>query len=176
MKKLTLILAVFTVLAFSAFTVMESVNYKIKEDAYTVKFVGGKVEGVIKGLKATIQFDEASPEKSKITATLDVKTINTGNGMMNKHAKAEDALDAEKYGSIAFEATTVSKNGTGYMAKGKLSMKGVTKEVVMPFTFVNKGTEAIFNGKLSIVPKDYNITRGGTPDNLDIQINVPVSK
>jgi polyisoprenoid-binding protein YceI len=177
MKKITLGIAIFTILFASAFTVIESVNWKVKEDTYAVNFKGGKVEGGIKGLKATILFDEANPEKSKITATMDVNTINTGNGMMNKHAKSEEALNAEKFGTITFETTSISKNAAfGYRAIGKLTIKGVTKDIAFTFLFENKATEPIFKGKFSIEPKDYNITRSGTPDKLDIELSVPVTK
>jgi polyisoprenoid-binding protein YceI len=176
MKKAALVLGVVIVLANSAFTVMELVNWKIKESAYTISFKGGKVEGTLKGLKATILFDDASPEKSKISALIDVSTLSTGKGMMDSHAKSESALDAERYNFISFESASVSKVAADYEAKGKLTIKGVAKEVTLPFTYENKGAEAVFNGKLSIVPKDYGITRMGTPDKLDIEISIPVTK
>ena len=54
--KLTLIAAT-TILFASAFTVIQSINWKIKED-YSVKFTGKKVNGIFKGLKADINFNE----------------------------------------------------------------------------------------------------------------------
>ncbi|MBL7911864.1 MAG: YceI family protein [Bacteroidia bacterium] len=175
-KNIKLAVAAFTILFASAFTVIQSVNWKLKEDAYTVSFKGPKVDGVIKGLKTSIVFDEANPEKSKITATMDANTVNTGNGMKNKHAKAEDALNAAQFPEIKFESTSVSGKVGNYTAVGKLTIKGVTKEINLPFTFENKGAEAVFKGKFSIVTKDYNITKKGTPDVLEIDLNVPVTK
>lgn len=55
----------------SAFTLMQSINYKAKDGEYAVTFKGGKVDGVMSGLKASINFNEASPETSKIIATFD---------------------------------------------------------------------------------------------------------
>ena len=171
MKNIKLLLGATTILVASAFTVIESVNWKIKED-YSVKFDGGKVHGTMKGLTATISFDEASPEKSKITASIDAKTVNTGNGMMNKHAESEDALNTDKYPVITFTSKSVAKKGDAYEATGDLTMKGVTKEVKLPFTF----SKDVFNGKFKIAPKEFNITRGGTPDALEIELNIPVTK
>lgn len=176
MKSLKLTLGAFAVLLASAFTVIQSTNWKLKEEAYSVTFKGGKVEGAIKGLKTSIAFDEAKPENSKITATLDVSTINTGNGMMNKHAKSEEALDAKKFPSINFESVSVTGKEGSYIANGKLTIKGITKEIKLPFTFENKGSESLFKGKFSITPKDFNINRGGTPETLEIEITAPVTK
>ncbi|HWZ23166.1 MAG TPA: YceI family protein [Cytophagaceae bacterium] len=176
MKKIKLALGLLSVLTLVAFIVVESVSWKLKEDGYSVNFKGGKVSGILKGMKSTILFDEANPEKSKFSVSLDVTTINTGNGMMNKHAQGTDALDAKQFPQITFESTSVTKKGSAYEATGKLTMKGITKEIIVPFTFENKGTEAIFKGKFSVLPKEFNITKSGTPDNLEIELTIPVTK
>lgn len=176
MKKNILISAIFLLLIASAFKVIEIVNWKVKDDTYTVTFKGGHISGAIKGLKATVLFDEANPAKSKITASIDANSVKTGNGMRDKHARSESALAADKFPSITFVSDAVSKKGTGYEASGKLTMKGVTKQVLLPFTIEHKGDEAILNGTLKISPKDFNVERGGTPDFLDITIKVPVTK
>ena len=168
--KLTLVAAT-TILFASAFTVIQSVNWKVKED-YSVKFTGKKVDGIFKGLKADINFNENELGKSKITASIDASTTNTGSGMMNKHAKSEDGLNAEKFPSITFESSSITKTTTGFEAIGKLTLKGITKEIKLPFTFSNE----TFNGKFAVVPKEYGVTRGGTPDEITIELNIPVTK
>ncbi len=176
MKNLKLIAGVFVILTTSAFTVLQSTNWKVKEDAYTVTIKGTKVDGIIKGLKATILFDETKPEASKISATLDANSLNTGNGMKNKHAKSEEGLDSKKFPEIKFEAVSVTGKAGSYNAAGKLTIKGITKDVNLPFTFQNKGAEGVFTGKLNILSKDYNITKSGVPESFEIEIITPVTK
>ena len=176
MKKINAVLAVIAVFSASAFITIQSTNWKLKEDAYSVTFRGKKVDGIIKGLKTIINFDAAKPENSTIKATLDVESINTGNGLMNKHAKSESGLDVKNFPSITFESTSVKAKDGAYNANGKLTIKGVTKNINLPFKFVVKGTEAEFVGQLTISPKDYNITRSGTPESLEITIKAPVTK
>ena len=175
MKSTKLVLGLLVLLMASAFTVTTSANWKLKEDAYSVTFKGGKVDGIIKVLNTSILFDEANPEQSKITALLDVSTINTGNGMMNKHAKSETGLNAKEFPVIKFESVAVTGNGGMFSAIGKLTIKGITKEIKLPFTFENKGAEGVFKGTFNIVTKDFNITRTGTPDVLEIALNIPVT-
>jgi polyisoprenoid-binding protein YceI len=171
-----LTLGALTLLMASAFVAIQSVDWKLKEDAYSVNFKGNRITGTMKGLKTVITFDEARPESAKISATLDVNTINTGNGMMNKHAKSEDALDVKRFPTIHFESVSVSGKNGAYNAIGKLSIKGITKEINLPFTFENKGAEAVFKGKFSIVTKEFNLTRGGTPETIEVEITTPVTK
>jgi polyisoprenoid-binding protein YceI len=176
MKTLTIITATASVLLASAFTMYQSVNYKVKDDAYAITFKGGRVEGTFKGLKASILFNESSPETSKIVATIDATSIETGNSLRDKHAKSENGLNAKVFSLIGFESTSISGKSGVYEAQGKLTLKGTTKIVKLPFTFEHKGTESLFKGKLTIVPNDYNITKAGTPDVVEIDLTIPVTK
>ena len=96
MKKLIYPIASIAIIAASAFTVIKSQDWKVSE-GYSVKFSSGDPSGEFSGLKATISFDEKNLAASKFEATIDVATINTGNGMKNTHAKSEKWFDAEKY-------------------------------------------------------------------------------
>ena len=178
MSKKSIFLALFISVATFTFGyhIFESINWNLKSTGVSITFQGGRVKGNITGIKATLLFDEANPEKSHLTAVLDVNTVTTGSGLMDKHAKSESGLNAEKFKTITFESTAVLKKPEGYHALGKLTLKGVSKEIVLPFTFENKGTEGLFKGKITLFTKDYGITRWGTPDQLDIDIVVPVSK
>lgn len=170
MKKMMYQLLIALLIGFSAFIV--STNWKVKEP-YEVKFSGGKIHGEFKGLKASIQFDKANPENSKISASIDPSTIATGFFLKNMHVR--DALDADKYPTISFSSTKVSKSGNEYEARGDLSMKGVTRPVTIHFTFDDKGNEGVFKGTFKLTPKTFNITHKGTPDELTISLTVPVA-
>ena len=174
MKKIIYPALIAIVFITSAFTVVNSVNWKVKEDSYSIKFTGKRIEGIFKGLKTGIVFDETNPANSKISASIDASTANTGNGMKNKHTR--QGLDVDKFPTIKFESVSISKKGTSYEAIGKLTIKDVTKEVTMPFTFANKGEAGIFSAKFSVIPKDYNITKSQTPDIIEVELNIPVTK
>lgn len=176
MKKSAILLLSLSVIFFSAYTIIQSSGWNVKEDTYTVKFSGKKVEGQFKGLKATISFDPANPEKSKITATIDPNTISTGTGMKDTHAKSETALDASAFPMIKFESTAVSKKDGKYMAAGNLTMKGITKPLTIPFTFETKGDASVFSGKFKVAPKEFNMTRTGVPDSVEVELSIPVNK
>jgi polyisoprenoid-binding protein YceI len=172
MKKIMYSLLALLVISVSAFA-FALTTYKVKSP-YDVSFAGGRISGKFETLKANIQFDKAAPEQSKISATIEVESIATGFFIKNNHAK--DALDAENHPTITFTSTAVSKSGNAYQAVGNLNMKGVTKPVTIHFTFDDKGAEGIFKGSFKVKPKDFSITRNGSPDELTISLTVPVSK
>ncbi|SEO97056.1 YceI family protein [Mucilaginibacter sp. AW1-7] len=172
MKKITYSLIVLLVISLSAFA-LSLVTYKVKSP-YEVKFEGGRISGKFETLKANIQFDKVDPGQSKISASIDVESIATGFFIKNNHAK--DALDADNHPTITFTSTAVSKSGNAYQAIGNLNMKGVTKPVTIHFTFDDKGNEGLFKGSFKVKPKDFNITRNGSPEELTISLTVPVTK
>ena len=171
MKKIIYPALIALVVGFSAF--IAAASWKVKEP-YEVKFSGGKIHGEFKGLKSDILFDKAHPEEAKISASIDVATAGTGFFLKNSHVK--DALDADKYPKITFVSTAVSKSGEAFDAKGKLTMKGVTRPVTIHFTFDDQGNGGIFKGSFKVIPKDFSITHDGTPDELTISLSVPVAK
>jgi polyisoprenoid-binding protein YceI len=174
MRKLSYPIAAIAIMAICSFTVFQSADLKIA-DNYSVKFDGGDPSGEFKGLKGTINFDPSNPESAKFDVTIDVATINTGNGMKNTHAMSEKWLDAAKYPVIRFSSKTVTKTATGFEAKGTLDMHGVQKDVVLPFTFADN----VFKGTLEVNRMDYNVNtaepkHGGA--DFKIAITVPVTK
>lgn len=174
MKKLIYPIASIAIIAASAFTVIKSQDWKVSE-GYSVKFSSGDPSGEFSGLKATISFDEKNLAASKFEATIDVATINTGNGMKNTHAKSEKWFDAEKYPVIKFTSSAVTKTATGYAAMGTLEIHGVQKEFTMPFTFVNN----VFTSAFDINRLDYNVNTAEPAHGaatLHVDIVVPVTK
>ena len=178
MKKFACLFVMAAFITFSAFTAKGVTSWKVKDGAYTVKFSGGhlmgKMSGTFKGLKATIIFDEDNLPASKISASIDAATVNTGNDTKSHHA--QEGLGAEEYPVIKFESASIVKKGNAYEATGSLTLKNVTKQIVMPFTFDKQGAGGTFNGKFSLKTADYNITKSGTPDEVEIELTVPVTK
>jgi polyisoprenoid-binding protein YceI len=174
MKKQSYVIVAAVIMAASAFTAFQSSDLKIAEN-YSVKFNGGDPSGEFKGLKGTIIFDSNNLAASKFDVSIDVATINTGNGMKNTHAVSDKWLDAAKYPTIRFTSKTITKTGNGFEAKGILDMHGVQREITLPFTFVNN----VFNGGFEVNRMDYNINtaepnHGGSV--FKIEIMVPVTK
>lgn len=162
-------------LAASAFKVSSNTKFwRVKEDVYSVNFTSSKFNGSFKGLKSELSFDENNLSGSKIVASIDANTINTGNGMRNGHAKK--GLDTKTYPTVKFESNAIVKSASGYEANGSLTIKNVTKQIKIPFTFSKTSDGGVFAGSFSVKPAEYNVTKSGTPEVLNFQLNVPVTK
>jgi len=158
----------------SAFTFIKSQDWKISDD-YSIKFTSEDPSGIFQGLKGTISFDDKDLAASKFDVTIDVSTINTGNGMKNTHAKSEKWLDATKYPTIHFVSSGVAVTASGYEAKGILEFHGVKKDFTMPFTFQNN----VFKSSFDINRLDFNVNTAEPAHGasvLKVDISVPVTK
>lgn len=174
MKKLIFPVIVVIVILGSAFTFFKSLDWKIS-DNYSVKFDGGDPAGEFKGLKGTINFDPENLGASNFECTVDVATINTGNGMKNTHAKSDKWLDAAKYPVVKFTSKSITKTAEGFEAVGTLDFHGVQKEITIPFTFVNN----VLASQFEVNRLDYDINKA-EPNHgasvLKVSLNVPVTK
>lgn len=120
---------------------------------------------------ATLEFDPASPEKSRVTVTIDPKSVRTDFPFPEKEdfdAKiaGPDFLDAGKYPEIRFVSTKVERLGadTGRM-HGDLTFHGVTKPVVMDVKLVGAKTHPMrgvgamgFSAVTTFKRSDFGVT------------------
>lgn len=176
MKAIKYLLIGGTALFLSAFTINQSIKWKISED-YSVKFSGTKVEGVFTDLKGDVQFNESSVTDSKFSFSIAVNSINTGNGMKNKHAKSDKWFDAEAYPNITFKSSKVVKSGNGYQVTGDMNIHGISKEMTIPFTFDNN----TFNSKFSVKRLDFKVGNmegmsKKVSDEIKLDVSIPVIK
>jgi polyisoprenoid-binding protein YceI len=174
MKKQYYFAAAIVIMIASAFTAFQLSDLKIAEN-YSVKFDGGDPAGEFKGLKGIVRFDPGNLEASLFDVSIDVATINTGNGMKNTHAKSDKWLDAEKYPEIKFTSHSITKTANGFETKGILDMHGVQKEITIPFTFEDN----VFKGGLEVNRLDFDINTAEPKHGaavLKVDISVPVTK
>ena len=158
-----------------AFTQVKT--WKISKD-YNVDFSAKGVNGIFKTFSGTINFDETKLSESKFVLTIDVNSINTGNGLQNKHALGDEWFNADKYPNIKFTSSSFEKTASGYSVKGKLQVKDVTKDITIPFTFTKSGNKGKFISSFSIDRSAYNVGKAGgdVGNSIKINVTIPVTK
>jgi polyisoprenoid-binding protein YceI len=176
MKNRTIALSLITFLSCSAFILFVGTNWQIKDKEYAIRFETRWAEGTFKGLRGTINFDQNNLNQSGFDVTIDVNTINTGNSLKDKHAKAESFFYADKFPLIKFQSIKIEKSGNSYSVNGNLTIKQTTKNVSIPFSFENTNNEGKFKGNFSINRSDYDLKKMGVGETIKIELVVPVKK
>jgi polyisoprenoid-binding protein YceI len=177
MKTLKSIIVAVLVIVTCTITNVSAQTWQIGSD-YSVQFSLSQASGIFKDIKGSIIFDEQNLNSAKFTVNVDAGSLNTGNALMNKHAKSDEWFDAAKYPAISFASKKVVKSGSSYQVTGDLTLHGVTKEVAIPFNFKKAGSTASFTGNFSIKRSDFSIGKPGgeVDENIKINLSVPVIK
>ncbi|MEL6698419.1 MAG: YceI family protein [Bacteroidota bacterium] len=100
-----------------------------------------------------LRLDSLDLPSSKIKAKIDVRSLQSGLVARDAALMKEDYFDVEEFPFMTFESQKIEALETGYLATGILSIKGITREVLIPFTFHDR----IFEASFILKRKDYNI-------------------
>ncbi len=154
------------------------INFKISHLGYSFIF------GTFKDWDGKFTFDAAKPEDSKISITLNTKSVDTNHAERDKHIQSKDFLETDKYPTATFVSTSVKptgKNADGKLTAdvtGDLTLHGVTKPVVVKTVFLGEGKDpwggyrAGFEGTTTIKRSDFGkmMDLGPQSDTLTLDI------
>jgi polyisoprenoid-binding protein YceI len=142
-----------------------SIDASHSQLGFTISFMGmSKVRGAFGGVNGTIMYAEGDPARSSVSVVIATNTINTNAAFRDRHLKSPDFFDVEKYPYITFRSSRIAAASQGFVARGALTMHGVTKEVEIPFVQLNRPTpdawgnsRQTFHGEVTVSRKDYGI-------------------
>jgi polyisoprenoid-binding protein YceI len=161
---------------------------------FNVRHFFSKVPGQFNKFDGQISLDEKNWANSSVEATIDAASVDTNNEKRDAHLKSADFFEVEKYPTLTFKSTKVTPAGEGKLkVDGDLTIRGVTKPVVLDVDVLGAGQVAIggnsmsragFEAKTRVNRKDFgilwnkNLDQGGTllGDDVDIVILVEAMK
>ncbi|OJJ20423.1 hypothetical protein BKI52_18365 [marine bacterium AO1-C] len=112
-----------------------------------------KVNGTIGGMQGQINFDPQNLEASSFDVSVALATINTEVAKRDEHLQQADFFDAANHPRISFKSTKITVLGSNYQAIGKLTVRGIAKEVTIPFKCANNR----FEGTLELNRADFKV-------------------
>jgi polyisoprenoid-binding protein YceI len=129
--------------------------------------------GLITGISGTLKIDPANLAASSVEVTIPIKAVapyggvSSGNAKLDTHLATPDFFDAEKFPTASFKSTRVTVNGDEAKIEGNLTIRGVTKPVVLDAEFVGAGTNPFvkkptvgFKAETTIKRSDFGISYG----------------
>lgn len=125
------------------------------------------VEGRFKDFAGTIRYDERDITNSSVEFSAKVESIDTGVAPRDKHLRSADFFEVEKYPEMTFRSTRVERKGRdAFVLHGALTLKGVTKQVALPFTVTGAVKDPWGNTRFGVEAqtkldrRDYGINFG----------------
>lgn len=123
------------------------VNFEIGNLGFNI------VNGTFKKMTGKVIFNPTYFANASFEVCVESSTVNTHNKKRDNHLKKEDFFGVEKYPTICFKSESIIIRGVEYLTKGKLTMHGITRQIEIPFTYVDN----TFTGFFTVNRYDYNI-------------------
>ena len=134
------------------------------EAAFQVRHLISKVRGRFADFDGAIEFDEEQPAQSSVTFTIQAASIDTATPDRDAHLRSEDFFAVDKYPTVTFVSTRITPRGKDeFEVAGNLTMRGVTKAIVIPVAYLGKATDpwgnqkVAFEAELTLNRKDYGL-------------------
>ena len=113
------------------------------ELSFTFKQMGVPVDGKFKKFDAQISFDAAKLDTSKVAFTVDMLSVTLGDAAYDAELAKPNWFSTPKFPQATFASSSIKALGGGkFEVAGKLSVKGVGQDVVVPITMTQAGTGA----------------------------------
>ncbi|WP_026472095.1 YceI family protein [Alkanindiges illinoisensis] len=131
-------------------------------------------------VQGVISVDDKHPEKSSVSVTIPVKSMDSHVEALDKEFLTDAWFNEAKYPNITFKSTKVqTKDKKHFKITGDLTVKGVTKPVVLDATLNGMGEHPMakkpaigFNATTSFKRSDFGIAQYVPAVSDEIKVNI----
>lgn len=152
---------------------------------FQIRHFVSKVRGKFKDVKGTITADERAWQNGTVDVEIATASISTDNDRRDGHLRSPDFFAADSFPTIRFRSTRVERSGDDAKIHGNLTIRGVTRPVVLDGTFTGlmksaQGDRVGFEASTTVDRLDYGVKwnraaeAGGVMlgDEVKIEINI----
>src|SRR5262249_13954639 len=115
---------------------------------------GAKNQGHFTRFPVSFDFSPANPASGHLEVAVEMSSVDTGDKERDDTLRGDDLFAVKKFPQAHFSATQFNKTASGFEALGKLTIRDVTHDLTVPFTFrtatENGAAVAYMEGKTSI--------------------------
>ncbi len=145
------------------------------EIAFVSKQMGVAVEGKFKKWSAQITLDPKKPEAGKVAFTIDTGSASFGVPETDAEVGKAPWFNAAKFPQASFASSAIKALGGGrFEVRGKLTVKGVAQDAVVPVAVTQSGAASTATGAFTIKRLDFKIGEGEWADTSMVANDVQV--
>lgn len=134
------------------------------EAIFQVRHLLSKVRGRFAEFDGTIALDEAQLENSSVEFSIKAASIDTNEPQRDAHLRSDDFFAAEKFPTLTFKSTSIARrDGNTFDVTGDLTIRGVTKRIVLPVEYLGKASDpwgkekVIFEAETTLNRKEFGL-------------------
>ena len=120
------------------------------EVMFQVRHLLTKVRGRFTDFSGAIEFDQDRPADSTVEFTIQAASIDTAEPKRDEHLRSDDFFAVAQFPTLSFRSVKiVPKGGSDYAVEGDLTIRDVTKQIVLPVTLLGTAKDPWGNEKLA---------------------------
>lgn len=158
-------------------------HYTLDPAKSTLEFqftqAGAQNKGKFTRFAVTLDFSPDNLAGSKLDVVVEASSLNTGDKERDDTLKSADLLSVAKFPQARFTSTQIAKTANGYDAVGKLTLRGVSRDIHVPFAFRTADEQGkpagYLLGKTTIKRLDFGVGQGDWKATDQIGNDVSVS-
>jgi polyisoprenoid-binding protein YceI len=167
-------------MSLGGFAMAEPAKWIVRPAESKISFsgthAGSAFAGEFRSWTADIRFDPNDLAGSKAVVLVDLTSAFTGDQTYDKTLPTADWFDVGKFAEGRFETIGfTAKGGNQFEAQGTLALRGVKADVLLKFTFDEKGTTAKLSGETTLQRLDFGIGKGSDAPGDWVSLDIPVS-
>jgi cytochrome b561/polyisoprenoid-binding protein YceI len=158
-------------------------EWSVKPEASQIGFEisggGSTTKGTFGQYKTEIEFDPDLPEQAAVRVLLNINSVATGLADADDALKSAEFFNPAQFPTAQYVARGAQSLGSGkYVLNGRLTLKGVTKPVSLPFLFnVSAGTARV-SAETKINRLDFGVgqeTVAGIAVDNDVKLTIDLT-
>ncbi|WP_317215919.1 YceI family protein [Gluconobacter sp. GP1] len=143
--------------------------------SFSGKQTGQPFTGHFGSFDGTISFDPEHPEAGRAHVTIALSSATTGDRQRDGALPGQDWFNVAQFPSAVFDAQSFrAQGGNAYDAVGTLTIRGISKSVILPFTLDINGATAHAKGQLDIVRSSFGVGQGAWATGQWVALDVSV--
>jgi len=136
---------------------------------------GAPFEGNFEKFTADMKFDPKDLPGSRFDVRIDLASVNTRDGERDDTIKSADLFDVKRWPTGHYVADKFADKGAGkFSATGKLTLRDVTRDVPIDFTFESKDGSVWLKGSASLKRLDFGVGQGEWKDTATVANEVKI--
>ncbi len=129
--------------------------------AFSYQQMGVKMDGRFKTFAAQLAFDPAKPTAARASFDVELASVDTGTPDADAEVAGKPWLNTKVFPTARFVSSSVKPLGKDrYEVAGTLTIKGQSREIVVPASFSANGNAGAFDGSFTIRRGDFAIGEG----------------
>ncbi len=142
---------------------------------FSSKWNGADIEGRFPRFSAAITFDPAKLAQARVDAVIDLSAATASDKTVNGSLPGSDWFDVKKAPAARFQATGFTQVKPGqYVAKGTVTMRGLSVPVTLPFALAINGNTAVMSGQTVLDRRSFRIGMDSDAEGAWVGFPVPV--